>query len=69
MANEIQFRNPELNKKYQILSEKDRKIHTPEGYSGMLSQVTDAKIIEGLIGRGNNIVAAKTAIASTGSKN
>jgi len=63
----LEFKNPELNKSFKMNGEKDSLIQVPH-YRGQLSDVKDAKVLEGMIKRGSKLVSrldASTKPAST----
>lgn len=57
-TNNILFSEKSLNRKYRIKG-KDRNIHVP-GYSGKLSGIRDAAIVQAMIDRGSNLVETIT---------
>jgi hypothetical protein len=64
----MQFKNPILAEKYVILGQEDTKIIIGN-YNGMLSDVSDPAIIEGMINRKSNLVAPKGSVAATNYQN
>lgn len=56
----LEFEAPELNKKYVITAKADHEIVSPEGYRGKLTRISNEAVIEGLIRRKSNLVAARS---------
>jgi len=59
----VLFSNADLNKDYEIKAAADQKVVTPDGYSGMLSNISKASVLDGMIARKSNLVAKKVAAA------
>lgn len=55
----LSFKNQQLNDKYQILSENDITIITPDGYRGPLTGIGKEEVLQGMIKRRSPLVAEK----------
>ena len=62
----LEFANKALNKDFEILTEDDANIKTPDGFDCKLTDVPNASILQGMIKRKSTLVGVKvTATAST----
>lgn len=61
-------RNSALNDKYEIRSETDHVIDSPDGYKGPLSKIPTQVILDGMIKRGSTLVAEKAVPAKPPTK-
>ena len=59
-----EFQQPAMNERY-LIAGTDRKIMIPGRYTGLLSDITDAQVIEEMISRKSNLVTRKPVKQNT----
>ena len=59
----LDFNNPQTKEKFECNVEKDRMVHKPQVYSGLLSNITP-EMADAMVKDGSNVIKEKAAAAA-----